>query len=132
MPLTKKINFKKVSKELTDSRIKKLRMMGNDLVAGIYTRTLQGKDVNLRAFKKEYNKTYKKYRLKHGRTGYPNLTYTGNMLGGMISKKRKTGLRFTFPSVSEKRKAGWNQKTRPFFGLDKKQLALIKKRLSRL
>lgn len=52
MPLTKKINFKKVSKELTDSRIKKLRMMGNDLVAGIYTRTLQGKDVNLRAFKR--------------------------------------------------------------------------------
>ncbi len=131
MALTKKIDFGKVSKELTDSRVKKIRLLGNDIVADMHSRTLKGEDVTLGTFK-EYSDSYKKQRSKKGRKTKPNLTYTGNMLGGMMSKKIPNGLKFTFTSSSELKKAEWNQKTRKFFGIDKNQKASIKKTLSKL
>jgi len=129
--LTHSINFKRVSKELTDSRIKKLRMEGNNIIAGIHTRTLAGKDVSMRSFKK-YSTSYAKHRASSGRSARVNLTYHGTMLGAMISKKAKNGLRFTFMAKSELDKATWNQKKRPFFGVDKNQKAYLNKILSKL
>ena len=129
--LKKKINFRKVKNKVIDDRVKKLRLEGMNIVAGIVLRTEQGKDMNLRSFK-SYSSDYEKYRTKHGRSRKVNLTYNGTMLGAINSKKIPLGLRFYFSSKSETDKAKWNQKTRKFFGIDKQQLKYLKKVLSKI
>lgn len=129
--LKQKIDFSKVNKKIVVMRIKKLQLLGNDLIAGITLRTLSGKDVKLKGFK-PYSPNYKK-------TGKVDLKVTGNMLGSMQSKKIKTsqgeGLRFSFGSSAEKIKAKGNQQSprdRRFFGIDRNQKKFIKKQLQKI
>ena len=129
--LTQKINFKKMNKDLMNSRVKKLQIEGNNIEAGIVNRTLQGKDMFLKAFKK-YTKGYASFRSKNGRKSTVNLTYTGQMLGAITSDNIPDGLKFKFSSKSESEKAAWNNKTRKFFGTDKTQREYLKKKLSKL
>ena len=129
--LTKKIDFRKVSTDIIDGRTKILRGEALNIVAGIHRRTLQGKDYKLKAFK-PYDKDYKKYRSKHGRSSSVNLTYTGRMLKAMTTKRIKNGLRFTFMSSRELKKAGHNSVTRDFFGVSTPQIKYLQKVLGKL
>jgi len=134
--LKKKVNFNRVRKLIIDKRLVKLRKESFNIIDGIEQRTLKGQDYKLRLFD-GYSRSYSAFKAKPNKnkksrgTGV-NLTYTGRMLESMTTKKIKNGLRFTFMSSSELKKAGWNQKTRRFFGTDKKQRARIRKVLSKL
>lgn len=129
--LKKKIDFRRVEKKIVGDRIGMLRLEAMNIVHGIVSRTQKGLNVALNGFK-SYSKSYKEYRSKQGRSTKPNLTYSGDMLGAINSKNIKYGLRFYFASKTERDKAGWNNKTRPFFGIDKNQIKYLKKQMSKL
>ena len=131
MPLTKKVNFNKVSNDLFKSSLETLRKEAPNVETGIITRTQKGKDVNLKSFK-PYSKSYKTAKQKKGRTGKVDLTFTGNMLNSITHKNIKDGVRFTFSAKAERDKASWNNKIRYFFGIDKHQIKAIQKQLSKL
>jgi len=133
MALKKKIDFRKTKRILVDGSVKRLRAESLNMLSGIESRTLQGRDVQLRSFSK-YSKAYRLYRSKHGRTSRVNLTYTGKMLGAMTTSKIVNGLRFKFMSSTETKKAYYNQikNKREFFGIDKKMIIALKKRISKL
>lgn len=133
MALKKKIDFRKTRRIVIDGSVKRLRAESLNLLAGIELRTLNGKDVKLRQFQR-YSKAYKAYRAKRGRSSQVNLTYTGKMLGAMTTKVIKNGLRFKFISAAETKKAYYNQiiNKREFFGLDKRQIKILRKRINKL
>jgi len=121
-------NFKSMGNEIEDTTVRKLRLLGSEIIVGIIKRTQKGKDVNNRKFKK-YSKAYGKIKSKKYGGTTPNLTATGNMLNAINQKDIKNGIRIYFIGNEEKRKAKQNQKKRKFFGVDRKQKAKIKKRL---
>jgi len=129
--LKKRINFNKVRRIVIDGRVDKLRKERLNIETGIVNRTLKGKDVKLKSFK-TYSRSYRNYREKHGRNSNVNLTYTGSMLGAISGKNVPKGLRFYFSSSAETKKATWNQKTRRFFGVDKRQIKYLHKVMSKL
>lgn len=125
--LKKKVNFNKIEKELIESRTKKLRLLGGDLVAGIIKRTTSGKDKKNKSFKSSNRIT---------------LRDTGQMLGALQTKDVNDGIRFYFVNTRYPKKG--NQKKVPtthdvvkanikrgydFFGIDPTQKKWIKKRL---
>jgi hypothetical protein len=92
----------------------------------IALRTSQGKDVSGAPFK-PYNKTYAAFRSKKGLSLTPNLTVTGNMLASMqVTADKRKGVLF-FSSSEEARKAAFNNRTRRFFDLSKKEKQRILK-----
>lgn len=122
--LKKKVNFDKVEAQIIDSREKKLRLLGSEIVTGIILRTQKGKDKNNKSFK-PYSAAYaKKKKTK------VNLTVTGNMLNAISHKNITNGLRFYIIGNTEKQKALINiNRGRKFFGIDPTQKKWIKKRL---
>lgn len=131
MSLKKKINFNKVRSIVIDGRVDKLYKEGFNLASGIEDRTLKGKDKNLKDFK-DYTPEYKAYKKRKGRSGKVDLTMRGHMLAAITFKKITSGIRFTFTSKNELKKAAGNQKKRPFFGLDKVQIKNLIKRMKKL
>lgn len=127
----KKPNFKKIEKRIVNSRIKKLEQLSSEIILGIINRTQKGKNISLQSFKR-YTREYAKAKAKAHGSSKPNLTREQSMLNSITSKRLKNGIRIGFGSVSEAKKAQGNQKKRKFFGLDKKQRAWIKKKLSKL
>lgn len=101
-----------------------LLSMKDDITVSLVKRTKSGKDMNNKPFK-PYSKGYKK------KNRNVNLTVKGTMLGNITSKKIKDGIVLYFSSKSENAKAVSNSKTRQFFGLDKKQIKSIVKRLQK-
>ena len=95
------------------------------IIVGIRNRTMSGKDKD--------NKRFRPYSKQYGKTGTVNLTETGFMLGDIDRKKIADGVRLYFPNSVEARKAYNNQVTykRKFFGLDKKQITYMAKRLGK-
>lgn len=119
--IIEKPDFKKYSKRIKNIS-KTLVAMENDLIIGIIRRTQKGKDIDGKPFKK-YSKNYDK-------KGIVNLTVTNNMLHDISAKEITDGVKLWFPTEDENDKAYDNEKRgRHFFGLDKKQVKTIKKRL---
>ena len=129
--LKKRINFKRVERKLTTDRVNALRKEAGNIEAGIISRTQGGRDVKGSSFK-SYSSDYIKKRSKTGRGSSVNLTYTGAMLQAISHKSITNGLRFYFNASAEMKKAFYNQKTRKFFGTDKKQIKYLKGKLGRL
>lgn len=94
--------------------------LGMEIRAEIIRRTQNGLDKNNRSFKK-YSDEYKKAKAQEFGSARPNLTRTQAMLNGMDMRKIKGGFRIDFPNKMENKKAVYNQRVRPFFGLDKEQ-----------
>ena len=122
--VTKTPNWGKYRKRLkkTDDA---LYSVSESIIVGIIKRTQSGKDKNKKRFK-AYSKNYKK-------SGTVNLTETGTMLHSIDRKKIKDGVRLYFPNTNENSKAHGNQIKygRKFFGLDKGQKELIKRKLGK-
>ena len=122
--VSSKPNWGKYRKRIknTDSA---LYSLAEGVIVGIIKRTQSGKDRNKKGFD-TYSKNYKK-------TGKVDLTDTGAMLHGIERKKIKDGVKLYFPNRTEARKAYGNQVKygRKFFGLDKDQKKLIKRRLGK-
>ena len=129
--LKKKINFKRVERKIIGDRVNKLRLEAKNIETGMINRTLGGKDVKKKKFKR-YSREYEKQKQRRGRGTTPNLTDTGAMLQAISSRKITNGLRFYFSTSFDKKKAAWNSKLRNFFGMDKDQVRYIKKQLKKL
>lgn len=127
MSVRKRINFKKVNRVIIDDRVKQLRKEAGNIEVGIINRTQGGKDVDSRSFK-PYSKAYARQKVSNK----VNLTKTGAMLQAISHKAIPMGIRFYFSARAETNKAYWNQKTRKFFGVDRKQVKYIKSKLGRL
>ena len=122
--VTKRPNWGKYRRRLkkTDDA---LYSIAESTIVGIIKRTQSGKDKNKKRFK-PYSKAY-------GKSGTVNLTETGTMLHAINRKKIKDGVRLYFPNTNESRKAHGNQIKygRKFFGIDKEQKKLMKRRLGK-
>jgi hypothetical protein len=92
----------------------------------IKQRTAQGKDVNGNPFKR-YSDSYSSFRAKAGRSRTPNLMFSGRMLNSMKVKASKTTGVLFFSRAEESRKAAFNNRTRRFFDLSKKELSRLHK-----
>jgi ABC-type phosphate transport system ATPase subunit len=113
--------YKKRLKKTDDA----LYSVAESIIVGIINRTQSGKDKNKKGFK-AYSKSY-------GKSGTVNLTEKGTMLHSIDRKKIKNGIKLFFSNTNENAKAHGNQVKygRKFFGIDKKQKELIKRRLGK-
>ena len=120
--VTKTPNWGKYKKRLkkTDDA---LYSVAEAIIVGIINRTQSGKDKN--------NKGFKAYSKSYGKAGRVNLTETNDMLHSIDRKKIKGGIKLYFSNTDEAKKAHGNQVKygRKFFGIDKKQKELIKRKL---
>lgn len=127
MALKKKINFLKVKNQVIQGCVDKLYKEGFNIKDGIQQRTLSGKDVNLKSFR-----PYKPEYAKRKGSNKVDLHVKGHMLSAITFDKKRYGVRFRFNSNAETDKAIGNQRLRYFFGIDKRQIAYLKKKLGKL
>lgn len=69
----------------------------------------------------EYSEKYAKFRKAKGRGSQVDLQFTGRMLGSMTSKADRNKATIFFTRGEEAKKAAMNNKTRPFFGFNRKE-----------
>jgi len=124
MRVKKKPNLGKYKKRIKNTQ-QELYSVAEGLIVGIIKRTQSGRDKNKKGFK-AYSKNYKK-------SGKVNLTDEGTMLHSIDRRTVKNGIKLFFGSTNENAKAHGNQVKygRKFFGLDKEQKKLIKRRLGK-
>jgi len=130
------INVKPVLRKyrLAEKNLSTTRLMaeiGSTAIALIAKRTKTGRQVSGKPFKK-YTPAYRKWKEKHGYSGRVNLAVKGHMLAAMHSKvlsKSRALLHFIRGEESEK--ANWVQdiKGRDFFGLNKKDMGTITRKI---
>jgi ABC-type long-subunit fatty acid transport system fused permease/ATPase subunit len=127
MPVTRYPDYRKYV-SLVNKMPDEAASLTNELISGIINRTQKGIDFNGGAFKRYDSEYAKRKQLEYGNKT-PNLTRTQAMLNSMVSKRIKNGFRLYFGNSTENKKAKYNQETRKFFGLDKKQKEQVLKHL---
>jgi hypothetical protein len=127
MQFSVKTNAKEVSrrigkkgKELSASVRRALLITAQAGVGIIEDRTAKGRGFKGGFFKK-YNPTYAAFRSKRGRGSTPDLQFTGKMLGSMTTKANSKQAVIFFTRAAEAKKAAMNNKSRPFFGFNRKE-----------
>jgi hypothetical protein len=127
MQVSVKTNAKEVSrrigkkgKELSASVRRALSITAQAGVGIIEDRTAKGRGFKGGFFKK-YNPTYAAFRSKRGRGSTPDLQFTGKMLGSMTTKANSKQAVIFFTRAAEAKKAAMNNKSRPFFGFNRKE-----------
>ena len=127
MQVSVKTNAKEVSrrigkkgKELSASVRRALSITAQAGVGIIEDRTAKGRGFKGGFFKK-YNPTYAAFRSKRGRGSTPDLQFTGKMLGSITTKANSKQAVIFFTRASEAKKAAMNNKSRPFFGFNRKE-----------
>ncbi len=101
-----------------------MKIAGQEAVNIIEDRTATGREIGLIRFK-PYSAKYSKFRREKGRGKKPDLQFSGRMLGSMTSKVRKNTAIIYFTRAAEAKKAAMNQKKRPFFGLNRKDMNVL-------
>jgi len=127
MQVSVKTNAKEVSrrigkkgKELSASVRRALSITAQAGVGIIEDRTAKGRGFKGGFFKK-YNPTYAAFRSKRGRGSTPDLQFTGKMLGSITTKANSKQAVIFFTRAAEAKKAAMNNKSRPFFGFNRKE-----------
>jgi len=118
-------SLKSIPKELAQkySKNQKPAMAATVLQAQtiIKKRTSAGVDVNGKAFA-PYSNAYSAFRSKSGRSTTPDLMFSGRMMASMkATASSRRGVLF-FSRAEESKKAAFNNRTRKFFDLSKKEL----------
>jgi hypothetical protein len=90
----------------------------------IKKRTSAGVDVNGKAFA-PYSNAYKAFRSKSGRSTTPNLMFRGSMMNSMTATASKRRGELFFSKAEDSKKAAFNNRTRRFFDLSKKELKRV-------
>jgi hypothetical protein len=116
----------KLGRTFTKNHKRAMRRAAAEGVNRINKRTSLGLDVNEQPFR-PYSDAYKGFRASKGRpVDKVKLIFTGRMRGAMTSGLQgQDGLIF-FSSRAESRKAAQNNRTRPFFGLNKSDRRAIR------
>jgi hypothetical protein len=101
-----------------------LMSAGEKARALILNRTSRGIGLNGRF--KRYDTKYAKYRSKKGKGSTPNLSFSGDMLGSLsVTKTKTTSVLVHFKNRKEAKKAAYNNKKRPFFGIKPEEKKLV-------
>ena len=93
----------------------------------IEDRTAKGKGYKGGAFK-PYSDVYAAFRKNNGRSATPDLQFTGKMIGSITTKANNIQAVIFFTRAAEAKKAAMNNKSRPFFGFNRKE----KRKLSQI
>ena len=111
----------KIKRKVPSASSKGIAVASTFIQNAIKDRTRQGKSVNGGGFK-SYSKSYRKVRAKRGASLTPNLFFSGQMLGNMSFKKlSSTKGQVFFPNRTQNVKAFFNDQTRPFFSVYRKE-----------
>ena len=116
----------KLGRTFTKNHKRAMRRAAAEGVNRINKRTSLGLDVNEQPFR-PYSESYKGFRESKGRpVDKVKLIFTGKMRGAMTSGLQgQDGLIF-FSSRAESKKAAFNNRKRPFFGLNRKDTRSIR------
>ena len=110
-----------IKRKIPSASSKGIAVASTFIQNAIKDRTRKGRSVKGGGFK-PYSKSYKKVRAKRGATLTPNLFFSGQMLGNMSFKKlSSTKGQVFFPNRTQNIKAFFNDQTRPFFSVNKKE-----------
>ena len=127
MQFSIKTNAKKIEKALKQkgkdvgkSMKRALSITAQEGINIIEARTEDGVGYKGGAFK-GYSAKYAKFRRDKGRGRNVDLQFSGRMLGSMTSKADRKKATIFFTRAEEAKKAAMNDKTRPFFGLNRKE-----------
>jgi hypothetical protein len=122
--------YKKAANDIGNDSL--LKEIGVAAKAIIVQRTRDGKDTDGKSFV-PYADTYLKYRQRKGRTVDVNLTWSGRMLSSITYKLiSTTQILLTFVRGEEAVKAYFNDKKRPFFSLNDRELKDINNKIIKL
>jgi len=120
----------KAAKKISDKKLIKLKIAMEDAKDQILEKVGKGQGVN--SALEPYSEGYKRYKVRKGRSGKPDLRFTGQMLKAMQTTAIKSGkglIGRIFFLEQEVKKAIWNQRLRNFFGLSEKQILQIKQKM---
>ena len=110
-----------IKRKIPSASMKAIAVASTFIQNAIKDRTRKGRDFEGGSFK-PYSKAYEKKRLKRSQTTTPNLKFSGLMLGNMSFKiLSKTKGQVFFPNRDANLKAFFNDETRPFFSVSKKE-----------
>ena len=112
--------LKKKGKNVSQSIKRALSITAQEGINIIEQRTADGIGYKGGAFK-EYSEKYARFRAARGRGDNVDLQFTGRMLGSMTSKADRREAKIFFTRAEEAKKAAMNNKTRPFFGFNRKE-----------
>jgi len=112
--------LKKKGKDVKKSLKRALSITAQEGINIIESRTESGVGFKAGRFK-PYTEKYRIFRKKKGRGEDVDLQFTGRMLGSMTSKATDKKATIFFTRGEEAKKAAMNNKTRPFFGFNRKE-----------
>jgi phage gpG-like protein len=112
--------LKKKGKDIDKSMKRALSITAQQGINIIEDRTQDGVGYKGGAFK-GYSEKYAKFRRAKGRGKNVDLQFSGRMLGSMTSKADRKKATIFFTRAEEAKKAAMNDKTRPFFGFNRKE-----------
>ena len=111
----------KIKRKVPSASSKGIAVASTFIQNAIKDRTRQGKSVSGGAFK-PYSRKYRAVRSKRGASLTPNLFFSGQMLGNMTFKKLSSSKgQVFFPNRTQNVKAFFNDQSRPFFSVNKKE-----------
>ena len=131
LKLKKSFDPKTIMQELHNEVRKGLNAAADLAIEIIEDRTAEGKGLN--GTFKPYSKGY--YRFKQKRLGGDmtvNLQWSGNMLRSMVHTVDDAKATIFFSSATEAKKAVWNSRLRPFFGLRSSEISEIQTEFNRV
>ena len=110
-----------------------LDMMGNLVVGSFRDNVKPLKNEDERKKMSPYSRKYEQWKRSKGRkTGYRDLTFTGNMFKSLTSENYQKGARMFFNSAAETNKARGNELKSPFFGISPREKEIIRRELRKL
>jgi len=119
-----KVQLERLSNNIKRAIPKSLNRAGEKTKELIINRTARGEGLN-GAFKK-YNNSYRDFRSAKGRSTKPDLNFSGRMLSSIDVERVSTNKVIVgFKRKEEEKKAKFNQKSRPFFGVKTSEMGQI-------
>lgn len=116
--------LERLSSRINRAIPKALSRSGEKAKELIINRTAKGQGLN-GAFK-NYSTDYRDFRKSKSRGSKPNLNFSGRMLSDMDVKRVSTNkVLIGFKRKEEEKKAKFNQKSRPFFGIKQSEIGSV-------
>ena len=119
-----KAELERLSNNIKRAIPKSLNRAGEKTKELIVNRTARGEGLN-GAFKR-YNNDYRDFRKAKGRSTKPDLNFSGRMLSSIDVERVSTNKVIVgFKRKEEEKKAKFNQKSRPFFGVKSTEIGSV-------
>lgn len=108
-----------------------MKRLATHQIANLHDRAKKGVGLDDRKMP-GYSKSYQRFKAKRGRnTSRRDLIWTGRMMGAMVVVQLDSRTSIQFSTAFERRKAEWNQRIHPFFGVSRRDLYELQQDLKR-